>query len=189
MDKLKFNVTFHRKRYQVFIEMGVAHKFKNKNQANDFIKKFRNVIHDNVLVLGNCYSQLQTIKQHYYNFFNGETKRHLKSACRDFEQSYHWIYGNYCDHPHVQFTQIRVSFDNIIDIMNTLKKDAQRNKRRVLLSQLYPIEKIIYLILDTYTKNINGLTDGVSYRTEEIKLKPFNDGNTSKKTLRKPKAS
>ncbi|TMU56485.1 hypothetical protein [Flagellimonas algicola] len=188
MDKLRFEINFHRKRYSIYIDRTAHHRFKNKTQAQNFIKKFREVIHDNVLVLGNIYGQLQVIKQQHYQFFDSRMKDKVKGTCDSFEKSYHWIYRNWAGSD-VQFTQINVSFMHVHDFIMSLKRYAQRNKQRVLLANLYAIEKTYTIISRSYDRDIQGLTDGVSYRTEEIKINPFKNGTTDKESLRKSRAS
>lgn len=185
MDKLKFDVTFHRNRYSVFIDWGVSHKFRNKNQAKAFIKKFRDVIHDNVLVLGAIYTHLLIVRNFYAPFLNNDTKRQIKAAIGDFEQSYYWIYGNFASHSHVQFNQIRVSFTVVQQFMDILKKDAQVNKRKVMLAQLYPLQKMYDLCLSSYASDIRGLTDGVSYRTELKSINPLDEKDETELDLRR----
>ncbi|WP_136465208.1 hypothetical protein [Flagellimonas onchidii] len=190
MDKLKFDITFNRNRYSVFIDWGVSHKFRNKNQAKAFIKKFRDVIHDNVLILGAIQSQLVAIRNLYYPFFNLMTKRDLKICIEDFEQSYYFIYGNLAGDNHVQFNQIRVSFNCVQSLLDCLKKDAQVNKRKVMLAQLYPLQKMYDLVLSSYANDIRGLTDGVSYRTELKTINPLDETkNEPKHSIRRQTAS
>lgn len=190
MDKLKFNVTFHRNRYSIFIDWGVSHKFKNKNQAKEFIKKFRSVIHDNVLVLGSIQTQLLTIRHFYSPFFNNHTKREVKAVLEDFEQSYYWIYGNFSPQSHVQFNQIRIAFGAVQSFLDILKKDAQKNKRKVMLAQIYPLQKMYNLCLSSYASDIRGLTEGVSYRTELKTINPLEPKeNETQRNIRRQTAS
>lgn len=177
MDQIKFSVTFHRKKYDIYIERGLHHRFKNKFEVTKFIKKYKLAVHDSVIIMGNLFAQLHAIRQLWLPYYNVETKLALREHVKDFEDQYFMIYNNKGSNggSYVQFNKIRVCFDVLLDMINTMKIDAQKNKRSVVLNNIYAIDKMYGLVLQNYVSEINGLTNGVQYRSEAIKLKRFNE--------------
>jgi hypothetical protein len=164
LKNLKFDITHNGRTYNVFIEMGLAHKFKNKYQARQFIEKYKKVINDNVIVLGAINEQINNLVMLYYPFVESRIIRELHIRNVDFNDCYNRIYDPVKNY--VQFVQIRACFNLLESRIELFKKWGQRNKHPVLLNQLYPWSKTFHLIVSSYQNDIEGLTNGVNYRTE-----------------------
>ncbi|WP_421809434.1 hypothetical protein [Flagellimonas sp.] len=168
MKNLKFNITHRGRVYHVFIEMGLEHSFKNKSQARKFIEKYKSVINDNIVIMGAINEQVNSLVMLYYPFIPNRIVRDLHIRNVDFNDCYNRIYNPM--KVYVQFVQIRACFNFLEQRLDLMKKYAQRSKRPVLLNQLYPWIKTFELIYRSYQRDIEGLTDGVNYRTELKKL-------------------
>ena len=179
MKQLKFSVTFCLKRYNIYIDPENPLHFKHEYEAKKFISKFREVIHDNVLIIGNLHQQVHSLKQIYYQYLPFEATRELYVTANEYEKRYFLIYHNFGgeNQASYQWGNINACFSLLEKEILILKNYAQRHKKSILLAQVYPLLKIYDHVYGLYSKEISGLTDGISYRSELIKLKSSTQDN------------
>ncbi|WP_036385055.1 hypothetical protein [Muricauda sp. MAR_2010_75] len=174
MQKLQFKITHLRKTYRIYIERDVVHLFRTKAEANQYIKKYKSVLTDNLPIMLNLEFQLNMLRNQHFQFMDTRMQRNLLNAFIDFHDSYGMIFCNMGGENEcaVQFNKIRVSFDFLFDIVDFMKDYGQRNKKPVLLNQLNGISKILVLTERNYSNEVKGLFVAHGYRGRLQSLKP-----------------
>jgi len=181
MESLSYSITFAGNTYQIYLDRNVTHLFNSKTAAKRYVSKYKHIVHDNVLLIGNLSSQVHNVKVFYNPFLPSEVSRKYKYFHENFEDAYYNIYHNYYDNSSVKWSKIRVSFDFLLDMIILLRSYGQRHKRVVLLNQIYPIQKMYLLVVKSYNEDIRGLHHvNTSYRGRLLNLNDQyeNDKNT-----------
>ncbi len=173
MHNLKFKISHFNNNYEIYIEREVSHLFRTKKEARDYIKKYRAVLTDNLPIMLNIQGQLEMLRNQHYQFMNTQFQRSLYNELIDFEEEFSQIFFNRGgdNHATVQFKKIRVCFNILENVVFTLKRYGQKNKRAVMLNQLYGVEKILILTEKNYNREVKGLFVAHGYRESLRKLK------------------
>ncbi|UII79559.1 hypothetical protein [Flagellimonas sp. CMM7] len=160
--------------YSIHIEREVFHLFKTKKEAKDYIRKYKNVLTDNLPIMLNLQMQLEMLRNQHYQFMNTRLQRELYQNLVDFEKEFALIFWNNGgdNFTYVQFNKIRVAMNIIDNAIAIIKRYGQVNKHKVLLNQLYAIEKIFILMQKNYNQEVRGLYVAHGYREGLRTLKP-----------------
>ena len=148
MRKLDFEIKEQGNRHTVHLGNGEWLNFENRTRAETFVRKYKNVIQDNVGMLNLMQPQLNSMYRQNIMSLDSSTQRRISQDLMTFEKRFEFIFGTFSsgNQNAFIFQNIGTCLEALSNVARLLYDYAKRYKHYGLKISVLPIIKNLELI-------------------------------------------
>ena len=148
MRKLDFEISQKEDLFTVHLGNGEWLSFENRTRAETFVRKYKNVIQDNVGMLNLMQPQLNAMYRQNIMSLDSTTQRRISQDLMDFENRFEYIFGTFSSGNQnvFIFQNIGTCLEALSNVARLLYDYAKRYKHYGLKISVLPIIKNLEMI-------------------------------------------
>lgn len=172
MKKITLEIDVHEHNTTVHLGNGEWLKFKNKTKAEKFIRKYKQVLGDNISLLNVLQPQINLIYRQNILQLDDSTQRSVQYYLKSYDERFDFIYRNYSEGNQnaFVFSNIENCFEHLNSSASLLYSFGKLHKNYTLKNAVKPILKNLKILFSTYQADKRSLNVDNSYMNiKEVK--------------------
>jgi len=142
--------------------------FKSKHFVEEFIRKYKSVLIDNIRYLSSFQSEIYQLYRNYYFVFDDRTERQILASLHNFDDRFGFIFQEYSkgNQNAFSFNNISYCFATAVDTLSLMKDFAKVYKEYSLKNQVFAKLKILIELEKIFEIDKHSLIVNESYKND-----------------------